>query len=94
MSIPIASQSLRSAWQQFDNSSVIRAVEERGLSVRLVNAKNRHFKIAGGLRPVELYASTGTVNACQSHNLKPYSAKQMAPLRAIERLVSLAIFGH
>lgn len=94
MPSPDISIELRQSWSSMSNLDIKQALQEKNLSVRLMNEKNRHFKITGDVRTVELYATTGTVNAVKHGRLKPSKAKLMMPERAFSRVLSLANIGH
>jgi len=90
----MASLELRKAWSAMTDFEIKDLISEKGVKVSLLNTQNRHFKISGKVRDVELYATTGTVNAAKHENLKPVTAKEMKPHRAILRAVSIADIGH
>lgn len=94
MPSPIISVDLRAKWNAISDNEIIAHFKSKNLIVELKNRGNRHFKITGSSRPVELYATTGTVNASFHDGKKPASFKKMPPARAFERVVSLANIGH
>jgi hypothetical protein len=94
MPSPIISAELRRAWSDLSNSDIQKKLESFGLTVELKNSKSRHFKVSGSIRPVELYASTGTVNAAPFGKLGSSLARGMYPDRALSRVQSLAKIGH
>lgn len=91
-----ASPETRAAWRALSNEAVLSALQnqlgESG-TIRLCNDKNRHFKIIGNARTVELYATTGLVNCGRQGSLKPCKHTNMQPERAFSRAVTLAQQG-
>jgi hypothetical protein len=87
-------QECRQAWREINNHAIVKRIENAGLQANLMPSNNRHIKITGGLRPVELYATTGTVNASPYGQKGASKAKGMLPERALERAISLAKHGH
>lgn len=94
MPSPSISRERRTQWQALSNQAIIDTFTAAGVTVTLKNSNNRHFKVKGHARPVELYATTGTVNAAQHQHRKACTARNMSPERAIERAISLAKHGH
>lgn len=94
MSISLISNELRKKWSALDNKSVLSKLESLGLFVELKNSRNRHFKITGKTRVVELYATTGTVNSAPQGKMNACSYKGMEPERAFKRILSLANIGY
>lgn len=93
---PSISKELREAWTNFSNQQIIDFFKNKNINIQLSNSGNRHFKIRGKKRKVDLYATTGTVSAnpVKRLNLKYCSHKEMMPERALERIMSLANFGY
>ncbi len=94
MPSPQIAPEIRQAWRALTNQQILDNLKMQGIEVELKNAKSRHFKLQGKVRPVELYASTGTVNAAPHQGKKSSTAKAMMPERALQRAVSLANIGH
>jgi hypothetical protein len=94
MPSPEIKPELRVAWNKMTNCEVRKSLLDLGLQVELKNSKNRHFKIKGKIRQVDLYASTGTVSANRKGDLKYCSHKEMMPLRAFDRIKTLANIGY
>lgn len=94
MPSPILSVDLRAKWNAISDNEIIEHFKAKKLDIELKNRDNRHFKITGASRPVELYATTGTVNASFHDGRKPASFKKMPPARAFERAESLANIGY
>lgn len=97
MPSPNISKELRISWVNFENDKIISTLTSQGIpkeNILVLNSKNRHFKILGQKRTVELYATTGTVNSAPLGSLGASTAKGMYPERAIKRIVSLANIGH
>tara|TARA_B100002049_G_C15847452_1_gene277796 strand:+ start:230 stop:535 length:306 start_codon:yes stop_codon:yes gene_type:complete len=91
-----ATDPVRSAWKAMPNHKLIPALESRlgkDVTVRVCNSTNRHIKVIGPARTVELYATTGLVNCAPHNNLKPCKFTNMMPSRAIERVATLATQG-
>lgn len=96
MPSPIISQELRDAWNKLSNKDIINLFKSKNVNVQIKNSDNRHFKIIGSKRKVDLYATTGTVSSNQIKrlNLSYCSFKEMLPQRAIERALTLANLGY
>ena len=96
MPSPIISNDLRTLWANFTNKDIIDYFKEKNVNVQIPNSSNRHFKIRGSKRKVDLYATTGTVSANQVKRLglKYCSFKEMTPERALERVLTLANLGY
>jgi hypothetical protein len=94
MPSPKIKQELRQAWREQRTDQIKSAFEKFGLKAELKDSGARHFKITGGVRPVELYASTGTVNASPYKKFKSTTVRGMTPNRAFSRAISLVRFGH
>lgn len=90
----LATNELRESWKLLSEQSLNQKLTDLGLDFRLCNSKNRHYKIFGTFRNVDLYATTGTVIAAKHKNLKPCKTIGMKPERALERVKSLANLGY
>ena len=94
MPSPKIKPEVRQAWRDKRTDQIKDAFERCGLKADLKDSGSRHFKITGGVRPVELYATTGTVNAAPFQKFGSTTVRGMTPNRAFSRAISLARFGH
>ena len=95
MPSPIISSDLRKAWSALSMSDIRKILLQKGAQkVEIKNEKNRHLKIKGKSRSVDLYATTGTVSANRKGKLKYCSHKEMMPERAFECILTLAHIGY
>lgn len=94
MPSPIISIELRNAWKSLSVETIKEKLENFGLKVEIKNFNNKHIKIIGKARQVDLYASTGTVSANKSSSFKYCSYKEMMPERAFKRILSLSNIGY
>lgn len=91
---PHITPKLREAYASISDRAIVEQLSAKGLVVRLMNSKNRHFVVTGKVREVSFYATSGTVNAAPHNGMGSVNIKGMIPARAIERVAALANFGH
>ena len=95
MPSPTVSVELRKSWLSLSMSDIRNILLKKGAhKVEIKNEKNRHLKIKGKSRSVDLYATTGTVSANRKGDLKYCSHKEMQPERAFDRIITLANIGY
>jgi hypothetical protein len=94
MPSPNIPKELRAAWAAVKKSDIVDTLNAKGVQAKLCDERSGHIKVVGSVRPVNLYATTGTVNAEPYKKLGSINAKGMQPSRAIERVVAIANFGH
>ena len=90
------SQDVRDAWRELKFHEFMDKLREKatGCVVRVCSMKNRHIKITGPGRAVDLYATTGTINAAPFKSMKAARATGMKPERAVERALALSTHGY
>tara|TARA_R110001583_G_scaffold174017_6_gene328260 strand:+ start:4035 stop:4331 length:297 start_codon:yes stop_codon:yes gene_type:complete len=84
---------LRKKWQDTSEKYIVDFCLGVGLHVKCLNKRNRHYRIEGN-RDVELYATTGTVNAKPSNGKGAINVKLMEPERALKRAATIAMHGY
>jgi hypothetical protein len=84
---------LRVMWRDFPERSIVDFCADLNLQVKCLNSRNRHYRISG-VRDVELYATTGTVNATPHNGKGAINVKNMEPERALKRATTIAIHGY
>lgn len=73
-------RALRAKWMSTAEACIVGFCTDLVLRVTCLNARNRHYRISG-VRDVELYATTGTVNAAPSNgkgaiNVRAWSLRE------------------
>lgn len=91
-----ATPEVRAAWRELETHDITAKLISRldsAEQVRVCNSRNRHIKIFGPARTVELYGTTGVVNCGPHNNMKACKHTNMMPERAIDRAITLATKG-
>lgn len=84
---------LRVKWQSTPEKTILDFCATLDLKVKCLNLRNRHYRISG-VRDVELYATTGTVNATPFNGKGAINVKGMEPDRALRRATTIAKLGY
>lgn len=98
MPSPTISKNVRKSWFQTNDLTIINFFKDKNIEIELKNDNNRHFKIFGDKRTIDLYATTGTISSNKTKlgdkTLNYCSYKEMLPERAFDRIFSLATIGY